>query len=96
MHVLVAIDLLGDAAPLRLARRSMRVNRPGGYCYGVNAPARRHWERLLERPVEEVIAAIIDPGPRSTWLRKYSPFNMVVTAHRRHLLRQAQASRRGG
>jgi hypothetical protein len=96
LHVLVAIDLLADEKPLQLARKFMRSNRPGGFCQGVNAPSRRHWERLLERPMEEVIATIIDPGPKSTWLRQYSPFNMVVTANRRHLLRQAQASRRGG
>jgi len=43
----------------------------------------REWEVLLDRPVSELVPALIDPSPRGRELRQVTPFAGVLTAKER-------------
>jgi transcriptional regulator with XRE-family HTH domain len=43
----------------------------------------REWEVLLNRPVSELLPALVDPSPRERELRQVTPFAGVLTAKER-------------
>jgi len=43
----------------------------------------REWEVLLDRPVSELLPALIDPSPRGRELRQVTPFAGILTAEER-------------
>ena len=41
------------------------------------------WDEILDRPVEAIVAAMLDPGQRARDLRKVTPFAGVLKPHER-------------
>ena len=41
------------------------------------------WDEILDRPVEAIVAAMLDPGQRACDLRKVTPFAGVLKPHER-------------
>lgn len=81
LHEAVARRL--EAEPVRVlakARanlRRMRDANPGA------ASIMREWEVLLDRPIEDLVALLEDPGLRARELRHATPFAGVLTAPER-------------
>ena len=77
LHAAVASRLLADPSLWERARERV---------LGWRAMGSRHphllsaWDGLLEAPIEQVVAALVDPGDRGQRLRRSSPFAFVLTS----------------
>jgi hypothetical protein len=89
LHAAVAERLRAD--PRLLDRARARVQ--GWLAHGpVHPRYARAWAELLARPLEEVCAAIVDPGERARALRQSTPFAGVIDARTRwRIWRQVRA-----
>lgn len=68
--------------PERLERARTRVQR--WLADGSTHPAyARAWDQLLARPVEEITAALVEPGEPMATLRSCSPFAGAISARER-------------
>lgn len=80
LHAAVARCLLADPSRWEHARQRVRAWRASGSKHPHFLSA---WDGLLEAPLEQVVAAIVDPGERGQRLRRSSPFAFVLTASER-------------
>ncbi len=81
MHCLVARKVARDPALLDKARRTLKSWRSQ---YGKDSPrALDEWHAILDRPWQEVVALIVDPGERATRLRQSGPVASLLGARQR-------------
>ena len=75
LHGLVAARLREDPLLLEAARERVR-----GWLrdHSVTARWAEEWLEVLDRPLDEVVAVITDPGERARQLRQTSPFAGVL------------------
>lgn len=59
------------------------------------APLLREWRILLERPIEDLIDVLVDPGPRARELRHVTPFAGILSASQRAVVYRAFAEEEG-
>lgn len=52
-------------------------------------PALEEWQRLLDRPWQEISAIITDPGERASRLRQSSPFSTILSPGERQRIYDA-------
>lgn len=93
---LTGSELLRD--PERLlhrARRRLATMRRRPELTRRGRQALNEWERLLDGPLENVVAALIDPSPRGYELRAMTPFTGVIDDDTRlRAVRQASREHR--
>lgn len=81
LHQAIAAKLPANpTGVLRRARanlRTMRAAQPGV------GPLLDEWRRVLDRSVEEIVEAMLDPGVRARDLRQVTPFAGVLTTTER-------------
>lgn len=79
-------------AVLRQARRTLSLMRRR---HPKAEPYFREWDVFLDRPVSELLPALVDPSPRGRELRQVTPFAGVLSARERtevyHSFRKAEA-----
>lgn len=75
IHRLVAEELRRDPARLELVRARVGRWLADGSVHPAYA---QRWWQILSRPLEEVIAAMTDPGEDARALRQASPFAGLV------------------
>jgi hypothetical protein len=75
IHRLVAEELRRDPARLERVRARVRGWLADGSVHPVYA---QRWWQILSRPLEDVIAAMTDPGEDARALRQASPFAGLV------------------
>lgn len=81
LHGAIASRLMRDpGAILRTARQNLRLMRDR---HPAADSLLREWEVLLDQPVAEVAAALVDPSPRGRELRQVTPFAGVLSASER-------------
>lgn len=80
LHAAVARRLLADPSLWEHARERLQHWRATG---SRHPHFLRAWEGLLEAPIEQVAAAILDPGDRGQRLRRSSPFAFVLNSRER-------------
>ena len=80
MHRVIAARLRSDASLIEHARRRAATWRSSGEVHPEYVEA---WERLLEGPVEDLCALLVEPGERGAALRQVSPFAGVLSARER-------------
>lgn len=87
----VATDPEGTRA---LARENLRAMRESS-ARGAAQVWMREWERLLDGPLTDLLAALTSPSPRSRELRQNNPFAGVLSdEERRQVLQAARAAAR--
>ncbi|MEQ8716684.1 MAG: helix-turn-helix transcriptional regulator [Acidimicrobiales bacterium] len=81
LHFAIAAKLSADPdAVIRRCRRNIARMRD------VNPHAARlldEWDRILDRPVREIVARMLDPGEHARELRHVSPFAGLLSARER-------------
>ena len=80
LHAAVARRLVADPSLWEHARERVLRWRATGSRHPHFLSA---WDGLLEAPIEQVAAAIVDPGDRGQRLRRSSPFAFVLTSSER-------------
>ncbi len=70
-HRAVAARLRGEPSLLEVARRRVDAWIAAG---GRSAPYARAWRELLDRPLPELEAFLVDPSERARELRQSTPF----------------------
>ncbi len=70
-HRVVAARLRDDPRLLDLARENVARWLPAA---GRGEPVLRRWQAILARPLDEIGALLVDPGPDACELRHASPF----------------------
>jgi hypothetical protein len=80
MHRAIAAKLRSDPRILERARDRVSGWRADGSVHPTYVAA---WERLLRLPLEEVVAALVDPGEQGRALRQVSPFAGALDARER-------------
>ena len=92
LHRAVAVRLLEDSTLWTRARGRLEGWRSHGLRHPHYLGA---WDGLIEAPVEQVAAAIVDPGERGQRLRRASPFAFVLgSAERWRVWRSARSAER--
>jgi|CXWL01.1.fsa_nt_gi hypothetical protein len=80
LHAAVARRLVADPSLWEHARQRVHRWRATGSRHPHFLSA---WDGLLEAPIEQVAAAIVDPGDRGQRLRRSSPFAFVLSSSER-------------
>lgn len=80
LHAAVARRLVADPSLWEHARERVHSWRATGSRHPHFLSA---WDGLLEAPIEQVAAAIVDPGDRGQRLRRSSPFAFVLSSSER-------------
>lgn len=89
-HRVVAQRLREGARILDLARANVERWLPTA---GRAEPVLRRWQEILARPIEEIEALLVDPGPGARELRHASPFAGALDARERwQIWRDVRAS----
>ncbi|MBI2894798.1 MAG: hypothetical protein HYY06_14685 [Deltaproteobacteria bacterium] len=75
LHEAVAQEVLLHPEIIERARRKLEEWLRSG---GRSAPLWLRWQRILERPTDEVAAFLMERSEEAAWLRKASPFAGVL------------------
>ena len=92
-HRVIAARIAADPSILARARARVRTWLETG-----DAPPEyaRAWEEVLSRPQPEILAFLVDPGPRARELRQSTPFAGVLVPRERWAIWRAVRERAGG
>lgn len=93
LHEAVARHLLTDPALWDRARGRLEHWRANGERHPHFLSA---WDSLMDAPVSQVAAAIVDPGDQGQRLRRASPFAFVLPAAERWAVWRAERQREVG
>ena len=80
MHRAIAEKLRADPSLLAIARDNLdRWSQQGG----PSQPYRDRWREILRRPLEEVLALMVEESERMTAMRQANPFAGILTPRER-------------
>lgn len=83
LHKRVADKLLRDPSVRETAIQNIQK-------WGVSkSPALLEWNRILLRPIHEIVEIMVDPSERATQLRQSSPFAGVLSQEERNAVYEA-------
>lgn len=92
LHAAVAAKLLGQPVLIERARAKLSQWLAAG---GRSSPLWRRWGEILDRPLDEVCAFLVERSEEADWLRKASPFAGILTPQERwRILRETRAGTR--
>lgn len=87
LHSAVAAKLRAEPALLETARKKLHEWIALG---GSSAPLWLRWAEILSKPLEGVLAFLVERSEEADWLRKASPFSGLLTPQERwRILREA-------
>jgi hypothetical protein len=79
LHRVIAKRISENPALLDVARQNLRRwIRKGG-----ERPYWNEWKKLIEGPLEEIVAFMVSPVEKARWLRQSSPFCGILTPQER-------------
>jgi hypothetical protein len=79
LHRVIAERVSENPALLEVARTNLRrwVGRDGERLYWTE------WEKILNSPLEDILALMVSPSEKARWLRQSSPFCGILTPRER-------------
>ena len=87
MHCLIAQKIAADPSLLEVPRRNIAAWRSR---YGDSPPpALDEWSEILQRPWQDIVSLMTDPGESAARLRQSSPFAGVLTETERRRIYEA-------
>jgi hypothetical protein len=85
LHRRISEMLKGDPELLAMARHNLQK---GMEIHG-NLRVFQEWNRILDRPVDEIRAILVSPSQKARWLRQSSPFSGILDPRERWKIYEA-------